>query len=306
MNLTVTSTLSSKPLIYVIDDDASSLTAIERVLRNDCVVRTFSNPEDALLKLKDEDPVLVLTDYTMPQMSGFEFLKHVRSSKPTCVRAIVSGFIKSEELSAAINLDLIHRFFVKPWENEVLRLQILECIAQSKGLQEKESLLALALTDPVTGLGNHRHFQEQLRIEVERAKRHQRPLCVVMIDLDHFKKWNDQFGHPSGDQALRETAAILLKGVRNIDWVSRYGGDEFAVILPDTKVSNALEISERLRTSFEQNFRPGAGGIKLSLSLGVSSFPDNGATPQALIESADKALYESKKQGRNQSKIASK
>lgn len=295
-----------KPLIYVVDDDLPTLTAIERVLRNDCQVRTFSNPEEALRKIKDEDPALVLTDYTMPQMSGFEFLKKVRSLKPTCVRAIVSGFIKTEELSAAINLDLVHRFFMKPWENDVLRLQILECIAQSKSLHEKETLLALALTDPVTGLGNHRYFQEQLRIEVERAKRHQRFLSMLMVDLDHFKDWNDHFGHPAGDQALKETASILVKGVRNIDSVFRYGGDEFAVILPDTKTENAFEIAERMRASFQQNFRRAPSPVSLSLSLGVASYPEHGSTPRELIDGADKALYESKKHGRNQSKIAAK
>ncbi len=177
----------NKPLIYIVDDDPSTLTALERVLRNDCDVQCFSDPMEALKKINDQDPALVLTDYMMPQMSGFEFLKQVRMLKPTCVRAILSGFIKSDELSAAINLDLIHRFFVKPWENEVLRLQIIECLAQSRGLHEKENLLTLAQTDPVTGLGNHRQFQDQLRIEVERAKRHHRPLCLVMIQLDkHF------------------------------------------------------------------------------------------------------------------------
>lgn len=295
--------MKQKPLIYIVDDDPSTLTALDRLLRNDLEVRLFSDPEVALQKIKMEDPALVLTDYTMPHLSGFEFLRQVQDLRPSSVRAILSGFIDTEELSRAINSNLIHRFFVKPWENEVLKLQVIECLSQRNTFLERDQLAALALTDPVTGLGNHRLFQDQLRTEVERARRHQRELSLIMIDIDHFKLWNDQFGHPAGDNLLREVAELLLKGVRNIDWVARYGGDEFAIILSDTTTEDAFEIAERLRKNFEMT-SAAKGPTKLTLSLGIASFPSDAQSPQDLIHTADQTLYESKNHGRNQTKIA--
>jgi diguanylate cyclase (GGDEF)-like protein len=212
--------------------------------------------------------------------------------------------IEVSELSLAINQGLIHRFFLKPWDNEVLKLQILECLQQRKILVENDHLATLALTDPVTGLGNHRLFHEQLRVEIERARRHQRPLSVLMMDLDHFKTWNDQFGHPAGDLLLKSVAQHLIQGLRSIDWIARYGGDEFAMILPDTIAQHAYDIAERLRKSFVNSQAPHQGPATVSLSFGIASFPENANSSAELTQAADQALYRAKKTGRNQSIVA--
>ena len=297
----------NKPLLFLIDDDESTLKALERLLRNDFSIRAFSDAHAALEELKNQDPAVILTDYMMPQMSGMEFLKHAKHVRPSSVRVILSGQVDAAELTVAINHGLIHRFFLKPWENQILHLQMIECLSQRKTLEEKDFLATLALMDPVTELGNHRFFQEQFRIEIERAKRHQRSICLMMLDIDHFKSWNDQYGHPAGDQLLKDAASQLLRGVRNIDWVCRYGGDEFASILPDTKIENAFEIAERLRKSFSPHFRPektvGMHPV-ISLSLGLAAYPAHAQDDKSLLKKADEALYEAKKQGRNQTKIA--
>jgi len=298
----------NKPILFLIDDDESTLKALERLLRNDFSIHLFSDARLALEQMKQVDPAVILTDYMMPQMSGLEFLKHAKHLRPSSVRVILSGQVDANELSAAISHGLIHRFFVKPWENQILHLQMIECLSQRKTLEEKDYLATLALTDPVTELGNHRFFQEQFKIEIERAKRHERQLCLMMIDIDHFKNWNDQYGHPAGDRLLKDSAQQLLKGVRNIDWVCRYGGDEFAIILPDTKIENALVIAERLRTSFTPNFRPAktlsGSAPAMSLSLGLAAYPLHASDHLLLLKKADEALYQAKKQGRNQTKIA--
>jgi len=293
----------SKPLLFLIDDDEAITKALERLFHDEFVVRSFADPQEALRTLTVEDPAILLTDYMMPSMSGLEFLKRAKHLRPTSVRVILSGRIEPQELTSALQQGLIHRFFVKPWENSVLKLQVAECLQQRKTLVEKESLLSLALTEPVTGLGNYRLFQEQMRIEMDRARRHVRPLSLVMLDIDHFKKWNDELGHPAGDQALKDIAQLLLKGVRSIDWVTRYGGDEFALILPDTPQNFAVEIAERIRKSVESS-NMGKGPVALSLSAGIASFPEQGDTNQDLIQAADQALYAAKRQGRNQTKIA--
>ena len=298
----------NKPVLFLVDDDESTLKALERLLRNDFAIYTFSDAHSALNELKNFDPAVILTDYMMPQMSGMEFLKHAKHLRPSSVRVILSGQVDASELSTAISHGLIHRFFLKPWENQILHLQMIECLSQRKTLEEKDFLATLALMDPVTELGNHRFFQEQFKIEIERAKRHHRSVCLIMLDIDHFKSWNDQYGHPEGDQLLKQTAIHLLTGVRNIDWVCRYGGDEFAIILPDTKIENALDIAERLRKSFSPHLRPEMTGSGthpvISLSMGLAAYPVHALDDMLLLKKADEALYAAKKQGRNQTKIA--
>ncbi len=296
---------STKPLLVIVDDEPSVLAALERLLRSEFDILAFEDAQKALDSLSQADPSLVLTDSIMPKMSGLEFLKKIKSLFPNTIRVLLSGQIETLELSEAINQELIHRFFLKPWDNDVLKLQLLECLQQRKTLVEKDHLQTLALTDPVTGLGNHRLFQEQLRIEVERAKRHQRPLSVLMMDLDSFKDWNDYFGHPAGDHLLKEAAGHLLKGLRTVDWVARYGGDEFVIILPDTIAQHAFEIAERLRKGFLNSTRLDKGPISPTFSFGIAAFPDHAQTATDLVQAADRALYLAKKQGKNQSVIAS-
>jgi diguanylate cyclase (GGDEF)-like protein len=289
------------PVLFLVDDEPSTLAALERLFRKDFQIHSFSNPDAALQSVAELQPALVLSDATMPQMNGLDFLRKVRSITPTALRILLSGQVASDELSPAINEGLVHRFFVKPWDNEVLKLQVLECLQQHKILLEKDKLAMLALTDPITGLGNHRFFQDQLRVEIERAKRHQRIVSLLMMDIDHFKAWNDHFGHPAGDQLLKEVSHHLNQGLRTIDWITRYGGDEFAMILPDTNSKFSMEIAERLRKKFSSLHQ---SPVALSLSFGIATFPDHATSAKDLIAAADKALYKAKNEGRNQSWIA--
>ena len=170
-------------------------------------------------------------------------------------------------------------------------------------LQEaNEKLSEMAFRDGLTGLYNHRFFQEQMDKEVSRAIRYQRALALIMFDIDHFKKFNDQYGHPVGDRVLKQTAATVLDTVRQSDLVARYGGEEFAIILPETEMKGVVILAERIRQYVaKMPLDVNGSQVAITISLGVTIWePGAAATDKArMINAADKALYRSKNKGRN-------
>jgi diguanylate cyclase (GGDEF)-like protein len=160
----------------------------------------------------------------------------------------------------------------------------------------------LSGTDALTGLANRRLLMAELERELRRSERHGNPLALLMLDVDHFKRFNDTYGHPAGDAVLQRLAGILRKSVRDVDTVARYGGEEFLVMLPETPAADAARVSERIRAATEQDrFTPEGGGAALgvTVSVGYAVFPEHGKTADTLIEAADQALYRSKASGRN-------
>jgi diguanylate cyclase (GGDEF)-like protein/putative nucleotidyltransferase with HDIG domain len=161
-----------------------------------------------------------------------------------------------------------------------------------------------ARTDPLTGLLNRRGFEESFELELERARRGERKLSIVIGDLDHFKHVNDRFGHHVGDQALARTSQILHEEKRRIDTVARLGGEEFALIVPDTADRRSFMLAERLRLALREEFADDP--VKVTVSFGVATFPQHGTTRQELLGAADDALYAAKELGRDRTVIYSK
>ncbi|NTV39162.1 MAG: GGDEF domain-containing protein, partial [Demequinaceae bacterium] len=153
-----------------------------------------------------------------------------------------------------------------------------------------------ASTDPVSGLANRRSLDARLVEELARAARHQAPLALLMVDLDAFKGHNDSFGHLAGDEAIRQVAGVLTAGLRPHDFVGRYGGDEFTVILPHTSAVGARVLAERIRREVSMTTWRGR---ELTVSIGYSVLGEGIATPQELLTAADGALYRAKADGRN-------
>lgn len=169
--------------------------------------------------------------------------------------------------------------------------------------RKAEELKRISTMDPLTQLANRRSFEERLLEEVQRAKRHESPLSLVMVDLDDFKKINDRYGHPAGDEALRMTARIIRQTIRTIDVACRYGGEEFAIILPQTGKPGAAVIAERICAEFRKLDLPVQQAdrwLKVTGSLGVACFPEDADSPEALIQQADIALYSAKLHGKDQ------
>ena len=159
----------------------------------------------------------------------------------------------------------------------------------------------VSVTDPLTGLDNRRRLIETLQNEVLRSRRLEHVFSVVMADVDHFKEYNDQHGHPAGDEALKCVATVLREALRDVDSVARYGGEEFFVVMPETSADEAVDLAKRVRARLAKQV-PSAGAV--TLSFGVASYPSNGLNGEALIDAADQALYEAKNGGRDRIVVA--
>lgn len=284
------------PTVLCVDDESSILDALERALKNYFKVLKCSHPQNALelLRLHPEINV-VLSDQRMPHLSGLEFLEQVRSQYPKLARALLSGQVELEEISSAINKGLVHKFLLKPWENDQLIVQMLEAY-------QLHNIQTDSLTDPLTKLHNHRFFQDSLRQKIKDADASGKPFSLVMMDVDHFKTFNDQFGHLEGDRLLR-SVSTLLQSHLPVDYeLCRYGGEEFGLIIPGKGLDEAFAVADKLRGLFENKSVHGLGEKPtfVTLSFGVSTYPIHGQSPSGLILAADKALYQAKRQGRNQ------
>jgi diguanylate cyclase (GGDEF)-like protein len=168
-------------------------------------------------------------------------------------------------------------------------------------LRLRETLRDQSIRDPLTGLYNRRFMQESLDRELQRAKRKKRPLAIIFLDLDHFKRFNDVFGHDAGDMVLRSLADVFRQHFRADDVICRYGGEEFAVILPESSAKDAGERANELRAVVKKVSLRHKGKIldRVTLSIGVSAFPENGSAPEDLLKVADDCLYQAKAKGRD-------
>jgi len=259
-------------------------------------VRTETDGRKVLALLREHEFDVVLLDIMMPRLSGLELISQIREHFSVLPLLIVTAFG-----SADLTVDAMRRgatdFITKPVDASLLDLRI-------RNSFDLEQTRRMANTDGLTGLYNHRYLQERMKQEIERAERYERPLSVVMADLDHFKKFNDTHGHPKGDKVLIAVAQALRQVSRASDILARYGGEEFTLILPETTAQEAGLVAERARqrvAALKLDDKEDAGSADdatVSLSLGVASHTP-GASKEELIEAADAALYRAKREGRN-------
>ena len=185
---------------------------------------------------------------------------------------------------------------------EIMAPHLALIIDRTEWHRKAEAYQRMSLTDALTGLPNRRYLEERLFEEVERSKRHGTPLSFAIIDIDHFKRYNDIYGHTNADRVLRKTAQILRNSVRAIDMATRFAGDEFCIVLPETELLDAARIAERLRKEVAQTeYRSEQDELmgRVTISIGVSSFSTTRQSSLAVIQTADRALYQAKTRGRN-------
>lgn len=259
----------------------------------------------------DEPPRLVILDWVMPEMTGLEVCRNIRAAgqEPYTYVIMLTSQQREQDLIAGMEAGA-DDYITKPFKHNELKVRlragrrIVEL--QNELLAAKEALRTRATHDPLTGLWNHGEILHFLDQELAKAAREKQPVSVIMADLDHFKQINDSYGHLAGDAVLCTTAQRMLSLVRTYDFVGRYGGEEFLVILPDCDATQGAALAERLRASIASDRFSGPDGpIPITISLGVAE-SDNGAQrdANALVGAADKALYQAKQQGRNRVAVA--
>jgi diguanylate cyclase (GGDEF)-like protein len=307
--------------ILLVDDDAGAIRLMERILADVGSLRFATNGKDALRLAREVPPDLILLDAEMPGMSGFDLLKAIRAdwSLSAVPVIVVTSHSEAEFEVSALQLGASD-FITKPYRATAVMARVK---TQLRVKQLSDELRRAATTDGLTGLANRRFFDEYLTREWRRAGRAGDPVSLFMIDVDHFKLFNDHYGHPRGDVCLHQVADMLAGSChRPADFVARYGGEEFAILLPQTPRAGAELLATRILNAVQaagiaHDSSPTAAHVTVSIgvacidsvrALGRGNDAD-GASPSeglrikttGLICAADEALYLAKRAGRARS-----
>ncbi|MEA2463661.1 MAG: hypothetical protein QOJ98_1408 [Acidobacteriota bacterium] len=294
--------------IAIVDDDAAIRRLVRLFLRRagfDTIECTTG--EEARAMLANEPWDLVILDRKLPDMDGVVLAQELRSQTDFRTRYIIMLTGEAEQEDKVQGLELgADDYITKPFSYPELlaRIRAGKRIVdlQKELLETNKRLELLSITDGLTKLHNHRHFQDELARAFEESQRYQRPLSLAMIDIDFFKKFNDTYGHAVGDDVLKRAAELYRSSVRSTDLVARYGGEEFAVMMPETALDDGITFAEKIRHMIETTpLETQQGPLNVTVSLGVASVPHSRIhTAKELIVAADKALYRAKRNGRNQ------
>ncbi|MDB5098066.1 MAG: diguanylate cyclase with sensor [Cyanobacteria bacterium RYN_339] len=284
---------------------------------DDCMIFLLDEKTNMLVRQLTNDPAQPRTPLKLPLEHGV--FGEVASEKRTIMKVdlaaesldvgVLSGFrsllavpVVTEQQVLGV-LALLHQepSAFDPGDERLLSILASQAAVAIKNAQLYRATQQLAVTDGLTKIFNRRYFEEQLTAELARAKRHGHTTSLILLDVDHFKKFNDTHGHLLGDQVLQGVARVLQQSTRETDLVARYGGEEFVVILPETPPAAALEVAERIRRNVKSHPFWGRGQtpLQVTISLGLSSDPSSAIAPKAFIDSSDICLYQAKKQGRD-------
>ena len=293
--------MQDRPRILIVDDVPENVEVLGEILADNYDIQcAFSGPE--ALELAADLPDLILLDVLMPGMDGFEVCACLKANAATAEIPVIFITAKNnpEAEMAAFAAGAVD-FITKPVNPVTARARIQTHLTLK---QQKDLLRAQAMVDGLTGIANRRFFDERLLAEWRHVQRHQRPLAILMIDIDHFKGYNDHYGHQAGDNCLRRVAVTLSASMQRAhDLAARYGGEEFICMLPECDIEGAISRAEALQAAVAALEIPHAAsptGDHLTLSIGVAStIPSSKSHPDSLVSAADAQLYQAKLAGRD-------
>ena len=289
--------------ILIVDDEIGVRNSMHEFIEMAGYRSTIaSSAEEAIDQLKKNNIQVVITDIMLPGMGGLELTKLIKRKFNTDV-IVMTGYSGDYSYEEAINMGASD-FVIKPVRLEELLLRLKRVLKERDLSQERirmmEKLQRLAITDGLTKLHNSRSFYSQLEVEVDRFNRYKHPLSLLLLDIDHFKWYNDNYGHLEGDKVLVRISQLIKACLRKLDTAYRYGGEEFTVILPETSDEEAVLVAERIRKTIEaEKFTPETGTeLGITISIGAAQYaPEEQLS--TFIQRADKAMYVSKEKGRN-------
>jgi diguanylate cyclase (GGDEF)-like protein len=290
-----------KPKLLVVDDQPVNILVLHELFRDECEVFMATGGEQALQICRTILPDLMLLDVHMEGIDGHEVCRRLAENPETRDIPIIFVTAQGAEADEVRGFELgAVDFIVKPINPVIVKARVNTHLTLKR---QSDLLRSLVLLDGLTGVANRRKFDEQLERDWRQCRREQAALSVIMIDVDHFKHYNDRYGHLSGDAALQAVAKTLA-GVLNrpYDLLARYGGEEFVCVLPKTGLLEAVQIAERMQAGvrgLQLEHLDSAVGQVLTISLGVATVvPDAELAPDTLVAEADRQLYQAKQAGR--------
>ncbi|HTH97856.1 MAG TPA: diguanylate cyclase [Stellaceae bacterium] len=293
---------AERQTVLIVDDSPLIMAMLTATLGDDCTILSARNGQEAIDLIAERVPDLILLDIVMPRVSGFEVCQRLKADPRTQSTPVIfiTGLDAKEDEMRALELGAID-FIPKPVDVRVLTLRVRNHLELKR---YRDFLENLSLVDGLTGIGNRRRFDETLAREWGRAKRLGKPMSLILIDVDHFKNFNDLYGHQLGDDCLRQVAHVLSGTLhRPSDLIARFGGEEFAAILPDTDAEGTRFVAERMLENVAKLGMPHAASSvapHITVSIGcAASIPDDTNTPAGLVKFADECLYDAKRAGRN-------
>jgi two-component system, cell cycle response regulator len=290
---------SPSPTVLVIDDSMDVHRLLKARLRNEELeLLAASSGAEGLKIAAERRPTIILLDLDMPGMDGFEVLRALKESPATqdVPVIVLSGLQGSQDKVTAFDLGAVD-YVTKPFDLTELRVRVRSALKMHRLVR---LLAERAQVDGLTGLWNRAHFDKRWADEVAGATRHGRALSLAMFDADHFKSVNDTFGHPAGDTVLQGIAKIILGACRQSDIACRYGGEEFALIMPDTGPDDGLAVCERIREAIAATVWPRHPDRMVTVSAGLAgAVKPEAVGAAAWLDAADQGMYQAKKTGRN-------
>ena len=287
--------------IAVVDDSRFSINVIRSILELHRIqnLESFNDPQELIDSGKEYD--IYFIDMVLPKISGKQLVMRIRREHPHAVIIIISALEDFNTIAHALDAGA-DDYLTKPFDARLmmarLRTNFRSFIVMKELEKQREFQKEMAITDSLTGAKNRRYVFDQLEREIHRTKRHKHPLSMLLLDIDYFKKINDQYGHFTGDNILKSISEMFKRECRNTDIFGRYGGEEFILVMPDTPLDAATQTSDRLRQVFsEMKFTEKDSNFRVTFSGGVCQWKDE--TVEELLKKADKLLYQAKEAGRN-------